>query len=66
MTLGGLGIGPLVGVILGLSDVRRRPRGVAMAGIALNGLALCGLAAFILLLVVLGLGRTDPGGSPSF
>ncbi|WP_420369161.1 exodeoxyribonuclease VII large subunit [Curtobacterium sp. L1-20] len=53
-TLGGLGIGAIVGTVLGLVALRDAPRTAAVWGVVLNGLCLVGIAAAVAALVAVG------------
>lgn len=56
---GGFGVLPLVGLVLGLCDVRRRPRKAAIAGIIVNGSILLGSLVSLALLLVAGTATTN-------
>jgi hypothetical protein len=60
---GGFIVLPIVGLILGTLDLRRRPRKAAIAGVIINSLILTGAVLFFLFMVAAG--SNVPSPSPS-
>ncbi|TCU82260.1 exonuclease VII large subunit [Curtobacterium sp. PhB191] len=62
---GGFLILPIVGLVLGMIDLRRRPRKAAIAGVIINSLVLVGMVLSLLLLVAAGMNTPSPSPIPS-